>query len=91
MEPQQIADRIGKIARQQGWKKDWANGGCYIHLEVSEFIEALRGKGKSTPETEAGDVLIAFFAVLDHYKIPVSVVLKEAAKTIKSLEEKYRI
>lgn len=37
--------RIQAICQTKGWKKDWANGGVYLHLEVSEFIEALRGKG----------------------------------------------
>ena len=40
--------------------KEWAKGGCYIQFEASEFIEALRGKGNTTPTEEAADVLMGF-------------------------------
>jgi len=83
---QNLVDRIGHVVRKRGWKKNWSSGGCYIHLEVSEFIESLRGKGKSTPEAEAGDVLVALFAVLDWYKIPISEVIQNTDKAITYLE-----
>lgn len=65
---QETLDRVGEICKSRKWNKDWSGGGCYIHLEVSEFIESLRGKG-GKPEEEAADVLITLMAVLDHYKI----------------------
>jgi len=83
---QEYCDRVGAIVRKRGWKKDWSSGGCYIHLEVSEFIESLRGKGDSSPADEGGDVLVAFFAVLDHYEIPVANVIKGLEKAIAELE-----
>jgi len=86
MDPQDISDHIGEIVRRMGWKKDWANGGVYIHLEVSEFIEALRGKGESSAVSEAGDVIVSFFAVLDHYGIKVESVLRAAQQNLKNLE-----
>jgi NTP pyrophosphatase (non-canonical NTP hydrolase) len=57
------------ICESRGWKKDWSHGGCYVHLEVSEFIEAVRGKGD--PIDELGDVLFTVLAVADHYGIDV--------------------
>ena len=54
-----------KTCELMGWDKGWSKGGCYIHLEVSEFIEALRGKGD--PLDELGDVLFALLFVADHY------------------------
>lgn len=60
---------IRHICEVQGYKKDWSRGGCYMHLEVSEFIEALRGKGD--PEDELGDVLFTILAVADYYGVDV--------------------
>jgi NTP pyrophosphatase (non-canonical NTP hydrolase) len=84
---QTLADRIGAVAKHRNWKKNWSSGGCYIHLEVSEFIEALRGKGDTTPAAEAGDILVALFAVLDWYKIPVAEVFENTNKAITKLEQ----
>ena len=84
---QDISDEIGKRCRQLGWKKDWANGGVYIHLEVSEFIEALRGKGKSTAISEAADVLISFTAVLDHHDITIDEVFKAAQANLERIDK----
>ena len=58
---------IKVVCEANDWKKDWSHGGCYIYLEVSEFIEALRGKGD--PVDELGDVLFTVLAVADHYDI----------------------
>ena len=63
-------DFIDDICKLHNWKKDWSRGGCYIHLEVSEFIEALRGKGD--PADELGDVLFTIFAVANYYGIDVT-------------------
>ena len=83
---QKFVDRAYAIAQQQKWKKDWANGGCYLHLESSEFIEALRGKGESPPAEEAGDVLFALFTMMGYYKIPISEVLHHLDRKIKIFE-----
>lgn len=55
---------------RNGWNKDWLGGGCYIHLETSEFIEALRGKG-GDPLDELGDVLFTLVAVADYYGLDI--------------------
>lgn len=54
-----------KTCKKNAWKKDWEHGGVYMHLEVSEFIESLRGKGD--PVDELGDVLFTVFAVAAHH------------------------
>lgn len=59
-----------KFTKSMGWKKDWIHGGCYIHLEASEFIEALRGKGD--PVEELGDLLVTIFSTCEHYNISVT-------------------
>lgn len=82
----ELVVRIKNICDKRKWDKSALPGGCYIHLEVSEFIEALRGKGKSLPVEEAGDVLVAFFAVLGHYGFSASEVLIELEKTVADLE-----
>ena len=81
-----LSKRVKEVVKQRKWVKDWASGGCYIHLEVSEFIEALRGKG-GDPVSEAADVMIALFAVLGEYNIDAKDVLSELSKTLKALED----
>ena len=76
--------RVGSLCRLKGWRKDWSPGGCYLHLEASEFIEALRGKGN--PTEEAGDVLTALFAMLDHYDISLDDVLASMDQKFRPLE-----
>ena len=71
-----------------GWTKDWIKGGCYIHLEASEFIEALRGKGD--PIDELGDLLITVFSVCANYDISIMDGInaaKNKMNKIKMLEE----
>lgn len=51
------------VCKENGWKRDRQHGGLYLHLEASEFVEALRGKGTSTPEAEAADVLFVLITV----------------------------
>ena len=45
-----LSNMCSEICKDKGWKTDWEGGGCYLHLEASEFIESLRGK-KGTPES----------------------------------------
>lgn len=79
-------DRIGEVCRQREWNKSWSGGGCYIHLEVSEFIESLRGKGGNPPD-EAADVLITLFSVMEHYGITAYQVLNALENKILLLEK----
>jgi NTP pyrophosphatase (non-canonical NTP hydrolase) len=67
---------IRGVCALREWKKDWSHGGCYTHLELSEFIEALRGKGD--PIEELGDVLFTLIAVADHYNIDASEAMKHS-------------
>jgi len=47
----------------EGWDRRWTHAGCYLHLEVSELIEAIRGK-RGDPAAEASDVLFALLSML---------------------------
>lgn len=60
-----VAD-VNAVCEREHWSKDWSDGGVYMHLEVSEFIEAVRGK-KGDPLDELGDVLFTVFAVAGYY------------------------
>jgi hypothetical protein len=71
----ELSARIAEKCKEQGWSKDWIRGGCYIHLECSEFIESLRGKGDDPPEKEAADVLFTFLAVAGHYDLDIDAIL----------------
>ena len=79
-ELEEILKNINLKCETKGWDKDWVKGGCYIHLEVSEFIESLRGKGNDPPEKEAADVLFTLLAVMGHYNLSIE-------KTINYLKE----
>lgn len=64
-----LAARCLRICKTRGWvagsgQEGLLSRGCYIHLEVSEFIEALRGKGDSPPDEEAADVLFCLLSLL---------------------------
>lgn len=61
-----VAEKALAVCTSKGWKRGWVEGGCYLHLEASEFVEALRGKGDSTPEEEAADVLFVLLSMLAH-------------------------
>lgn len=63
-ELEKLATRCIRACNKKGWKRNWSNGGCYLHLESSEFIEALRGKGERY--SEAADVLFVLFAMFRH-------------------------
>lgn len=68
----ELSNRIGLVCRNRKWDKGWSKGGCYLHLEASEFIESLRGKGDDSPAKEAGDIIMALFSILDNYNIKPS-------------------
>lgn len=83
---QEIQAKITEVIKLKGWHKDWCKGGCYIHLEVSEFIESLRGKGDSTPENEAADVFFTMMAVMGHYEIDPDAVLDRLNQVCEDLK-----
>lgn len=77
---------IRGVCTLRKWKKDWLQGGCYIHLEVSELIEAFRGKGD--PLEELGDVLFTLIAVADYYNIdPIEAMDHSIKKHTRLLKE----
>jgi len=82
-----LADNLRKICKKKGWDLDWSNGGCYLHLEASEFIEALRGK-KSDPKKEAADVLFMLFAMAQEHGIKPSEILAELVVLATNLDTK---
>ena len=72
--------RLARLARkayahcqQKGWSRDWREAGCYLHLEASEFTEALRGKGDF--EQEAADVLFVLLSTMEAHNIGVDWVI----------------
>ena len=66
----ELQQRVWALCKKEGWDKDWASGGCYLHLEASELIEALRGKS-GNPTEEGGDVIFTLMALLAHYNIDI--------------------
>ena len=61
-----LAIECSRVAEEKGWKTDWTEGGSYLHLEASEFVESLRGK-KGEPYKELGDVMFVLLAMArDH-------------------------
>jgi NTP pyrophosphatase (non-canonical NTP hydrolase) len=74
-----------KFAEEMGYVKDWSRGGCYIHLEASEFIEALRGKGN--PIEELGDLLSTIFSVCENYNISVVDGIESARRKMDKIQK----
>ena len=61
-----IADKALGICNLRGWSRHWKESGVILHLEVSEFIEAVRGK-RGDPEKEAADVLFVLLSTCEKY------------------------
>lgn len=78
----EIQQDIYYICDYKKWDKDYLKGGCYIHLEVSEFIESLRGKGDDSPAKEAADVLFTLLSVMTQHDIDMYDVIDELKKMI---------
>jgi len=74
------------VCKKKNWSRDWCHGGCYLHLEVSEFIESLRGKGSSTPIEEAADIFFVLFSIFGGYHINPDQVLEALKTKIHNLE-----
>lgn len=64
----------------------WTHRGAYLHLEASELIEAVRGKGNSNPTDEAGDVLLVLMSITQHAGINFNDVVAAALKKLAHLE-----
>lgn len=71
----EVALKALRVCDERRWSRDWSRGGCYLHLEVSEFIESLRGKGSDSPSEEGADVLFVLLSMLSARGIAPSDVL----------------
>ena len=80
-----ILKALGSEARDkcvaENWGLDWKEGGCYLHLESSEFIESLRGK-KGTPENEAAQVLFVLLGMMHKNGVDFATMLEELKKEL---------
>lgn len=82
-----MAARVVAMCKKRGWSMHWTHRGAYLHLEASELIEAVRGKGESTPLKEAGDVLLVLMSITEYAGIPFSEVVKVARHKLAWLNE----
>ena len=80
-----LSARIAEACKKRKWRKDWSNGGCYLHLEASEFIESLRGKG-GMPEQEAADVFITLMALIGSNGVDARLVEQFVYQKIQGIE-----
>lgn len=79
-----LMKRTHDFCKRRKWKRDWTNGGVYLHLEASEFIEALRGKGD--PEEEAGDVLFVLTSMMEEAGLEPERVLARLEEKLASMD-----
>ena len=84
--------RLAKLAElaleecdRNEWSRTWSGGGCYLHLEVSEFIEALRGKGD--PEAEAADVWFVLLSMMSANGVDVDRVIERLEQRLDTHKE----
>lgn len=78
-DPETLALACSQRCAREGWSRDWRHAGCYLHLEVSEFIEALRGK-RGDPVDEAADILFVLLSTLQANNVSVPAVLDRLAR-----------
>jgi hypothetical protein len=83
-----LQDTVLEVYKKRGWGLDWKDRGVYMHLEVSEFIESLRGKGKDSPVKEAADVLGTLLAATAANGIKWSDVWDECWRLTNELDSK---
>ena len=77
----ELMKSVVTMCQDHNWSMAWSDRGVYLHLEVSELIEAIRGKGSTVPD-EAGDVLITLLALLYPTGIKFHEVVVAAEKNI---------
>jgi NTP pyrophosphatase (non-canonical NTP hydrolase) len=53
------------VCSRMGWDRGWEEVGAYLHLEASEYIEAMREKRGDVNE-EAADVLFVLLSSLSN-------------------------
>ena len=65
MKLQKLAADALEICVANEWSRDWEGVGCYLHLEVSEYIEAKRNKESGNEHvSEAADILFVLLSSL---------------------------
>jgi NTP pyrophosphatase (non-canonical NTP hydrolase) len=72
-----LAGDVLLMCRRRGWSLHWTHRGAYLHLESSELIEAIRGKG-GDPLKEAADVLLVLMSITEYHDIPWANVERQA-------------
>lgn len=85
-QPSALASRVLAMCQKRDWCLHWTSRGAYLHLESSELIEAIRGKGTSTPKEEAGDVLLVLMSITEAAGISFDQVIAEATAKCAKLE-----
>lgn len=87
--PTTLPADILALCKQRGWNLSWTHRGVYLHLEASELIEALRGKG-GDPLHEAADVLLVLMSITENAGLSWNGVLKRAIETCEELKTRPR-
>ena len=77
-----LANKCLEICNKKNWKRGWSHAGCYLHLEVSEFIESLRGKCKDIPEKEAADILFVLLSTMKANNVSIKKTINELVKLV---------
>lgn len=77
--------RVLAMCKARGWDTGWSARGCYLHLESSEFVEALRGK-RGEPLSEAADVLLVLMSMTEGNGINFSDVIRKVEEHCTRLE-----
>jgi len=85
MDVQATMDRAYAICEAKGWRRDWVEGGVALHLEASEFIESLRGKG-GDPADEAGDVLFVILSMMKGNGITLDAAMAATNRKMSAIE-----
>ena len=83
---EKLTKRILEICKNRNWRLDPISRGGYLHLEASEFIESLRGKGKSDPAEEAADVLIVWLSICAAHKVSMKSIFEYLELKLQYLE-----
>ena len=85
-----ISTDVLDVCKNKNWSVDWSARGCYLHLESSELIEAVRGK-RGDVLSEAADVLIVLMSITENAGIEFYDVIDKARGTVDKLMESYEL
>lgn len=81
-----LGEQVLNVCRREGWSLEWDHRGVYLHLEASEFIEAVRGKRGNDVKKEAADLFFTFLAMLASTGIPFEGVITALRHKIAKLD-----